>query len=363
MLKIVDILRRPFFYGERFAWKARRFIAAFKKTWLKAPEWVRARNRRKEVLDYGPLYIFLEAASGCNLKCPMCPTGLGRITRQHGFLKMDLAQKLVAELRRQPLEIGLWLAGEPLLNPALAEIVRMMAGRKLPVAIHTNGTLLTEELSLALIEAGLTRISFSFDGIDTEQYARQRPGADYEKTLANILRFLEIKKEMKRATPCVAIQVITPYAGEETHPYGVQLSLPEEFVRRFDGLPVDSFSNILAHSWSGQLADSPLTAPNHKGEGVRAICEIPYTSLTIAWNGDAVACCGDLNAQVVLGNLYRENLYELWNNEKFRAFRRAMHSDAILQYPLCGECERLWIKPHRLDYEPKLDLLRYRLRL
>ena len=92
-------------------------------------------------------------------------------------------------------------------------------------------------------------------------------------------------------------------------------------------------------------------------------CGIPYTDLTIAWNGDAVTCCGDLDAHNVLGNFRDEPLYDLWNNERFRAFRRAMHTDEIESWPLCGSCERLWTQPHPLDYDLRLLLLRHRLRI
>jgi hypothetical protein len=63
-----------------------------------------------------------------------------------------------------------------------------------------------------------------------------------------------------------------------------------------------------------------------------------------------------------LGDFNRENLYELWNNPNFQALRRDMHGPAIERHPLCGRCERIWTKPHPLDYELRLSLLRYRLR-
>jgi len=95
---------------------------------------------------------------------------------------------------------------------------------------------------------------------------------------------------------------------------------------------------------------------------VRVACRAPYTDLVIAWNGDALTCCGDLDAQDVLGNLYREELYALWNNPNFRRLRRTMHTPDILRHPLCGTCERLWANAHPLDYQLRLEILRYRLR-
>ena len=70
---------------------------------------------------------------------------------------------------------------------------------------HTNGTLLDEDKSRRLIEAGLDQFAFSFDGYDAETNERIRVNADFEKTVGNIVRFLEIKKEIGVRKPLTLI--------------------------------------------------------------------------------------------------------------------------------------------------------------
>jgi MoaA/NifB/PqqE/SkfB family radical SAM enzyme len=362
--RFLSALMHPARTLERSAWKLRQLRKALREAWWNAGSWVRACNRRREVLDYGPINIFLEASSGCNLRCPMCPTGAGRVSRPKGMLDPALARKLASEIRHQPAQVGLWLAGEPLLNPRLEEIVAVLAERGLNVTLHSNATLLTEERARGLIEAGLGAVTFSFDATTPETYAAMRPGADLQEVVANIRRFLRLRSTLGRVRPHVTVQTIHPYAGPETHPYGTQPETPPEVRAWFEGLGVDAFVSIVAHSWSGQMEDAALAAPNQTAGGWRIACRIPYTDLTIAWNGDAVTCCGDLNGQVILGNLWRENLYDLWNNSRFQAFRRAIHGKAIERHPLCGACEMLWsVGSHRLDYTARLARLRYRLRI
>src|SRR5690606_21882623 len=209
----------------------------------------------------------IEPASACNLRCPFCPTGAGEITRKHGLLKLDMVQKLADEIQHMPEEVGLWLGGEPLLNRNLVEAVRILAAKDLPVKIHTNATLLTREKSRELIEAGLKIISFSFDGLNREMYERQRVGGDYDQTLANIIGFLEVKKELGSSTPHVTIQNLVPYENEEVHPYGVHLETPPEMLEAFKGLPVDYFQTMLLHSWAGAMEPKEGMSPNHAGEG------------------------------------------------------------------------------------------------
>jgi MoaA/NifB/PqqE/SkfB family radical SAM enzyme len=358
--KIRDIVRHPLVYGERARHHWRMFRWGLRATWLHAPPWMAHVNRRREVLDYGPPNIFLETASPCNLRCPMCPTGAKMVTRRGGFMHPDLARKFVEEIRHRPEQVGLWLAGEPLLSPHLVEIVRIMATKDLPTRIHTNATRLTRERSRALIEAGLRWISFSLDGVTREQHERMRAGSDYDQTLANIREFLRVKREIGAGTPHVVIQNLVPW--RDGMDPGDKPETPDSVRALFDGLGEIEFESHLAHSWSGQMNGDGLGAPNRSGVGLRRPCYVPWHSLTIAWNGDAVSCLGDLNGTNVLGNLYRENLYDLWNNARHRHVRRVMHTRDALDRPLCGGCDRLWIAPKWNDYRMRLLMLRYWLR-
>ena len=73
---------------------------------------------------------------------------------------------------------------------------------------HTNGTLLDEDKSRRLIDSGLDQFAFSFDGFDAETYEKIRVNAKFEKTVGNIVRFLEIKKEMGAKKPATFIELI-----------------------------------------------------------------------------------------------------------------------------------------------------------
>src|SRR5262249_53964647 len=49
----------------------------------------------------GPIYpdrIYVESTNHCNLKCIMCPTGLGVIRRPKGYMAMDLYRRVIDEI-------------------------------------------------------------------------------------------------------------------------------------------------------------------------------------------------------------------------------------------------------------------------
>ena len=45
-----------------------------------------------------PDRVYIESTNHCNLKCIMCPTGLGVIQRPKGYMDMDLYRRIVDEL-------------------------------------------------------------------------------------------------------------------------------------------------------------------------------------------------------------------------------------------------------------------------
>lgn len=358
-----DRLLSPVQTANNARWKARMAWQAFSRQFIHAPAWVAARNRRDLVMKLGPDSIFLEPTNACNLRCPMCPTGSGKAQRKRGIMDVALAAKIIGEIRHKPSLFGYWLAGEPLLHPQITELVRLAADAGLGPGIHTNGTQLDEDLSEALIRAGLKWVSFSFDGDNAADYERMRPPARYEDTIERIKTFLRVKQRIgEDAGPHVIIQTLIPFENETVHPYGVLLECSEEFRRRFDGLPVNQFNAILVHGWSGQMEDCLTAAPNRAGLGGRWVCNVPWKDMTIAWNGDVVTCCGDLDAVNVLGNVAQENLYDVWNGKGYQQFRRAMSGGEIEQWKLCGVCERIWAKPSRNDYDLRLEILRHKLR-
>jgi len=87
--------------------------------------------------------------------------------------------------------IRLYKEGEPLVNPRFADMVRY--AKESPyvqrVDTTTNGSLLTPERSLAIIDAGLDRINISVEGINEAQYLDFSGYSDMAIGLARMFGF------------------------------------------------------------------------------------------------------------------------------------------------------------------------------
>ena len=64
-----------------------------------------------------PVSVGVELTNNCNLKCPECSSGSGAMTRNRGFMELDLFEKLIRELRPYLYNINLYFQGESMLHP------------------------------------------------------------------------------------------------------------------------------------------------------------------------------------------------------------------------------------------------------
>lgn len=52
-------------------------------------------------------------------------------------------------------------------------------------------------------------------------------------------------------------------------------------------------------------------------------CKHPWMSMTIKSNGDAVMCMEDFNNEIILGDVRKQSLSEIWNSNAYKIFRES----------------------------------------
>jgi MoaA/NifB/PqqE/SkfB family radical SAM enzyme len=292
--------------------------------------------RRTPRVPYLPLKLHLEPTSQCNLRCVMCPQSMDAIKDKHGHMEMDLYRKIIDEASGFVLEINLFFRGEPLLHPHIVEMVRIARAARIAVHINTNATLLRGKMIDGLLDAGLDKLTVSFDGGEKELYEQMRRGARYEKTLENTLAFLRAKKARRSSRTYTAIQVIRFFDPSIPAP-----TVPADFVKLFDGLPVDEFDPIWAHGWAGTMADSESFQAAPYGHNFYP-CNWLWKSLAITWDGRVATCCGDFGPAEVFGDLKTGSLREVWNGPQMVRIRTLQREGKLGMLPLCQGCDAPW---------------------
>ena len=146
---------------------------------------------------HGPLFVSVEPASVCQLRCPACPVGLrslqpSAVSRQ-SFMSLDVWHRVLSEIRDTALIVQFYFQGEPLLNKDLPIMIREAHEAGLYTIVSTNAQAMTEAMAEALVTSGLDRIIVSMDGLTDESYNAYRVGGSLEKCKA-ALRYLRQSK-------------------------------------------------------------------------------------------------------------------------------------------------------------------------
>ena len=293
-------------------------------------------------LPYGPLRLWVEPTSFCNLKCPMC-TSKDVPEEKIGYMDWDLYKKIIDEAKDFVYDINLFMGGESLFHKRLPEMIAYAKANGIRTRLSTNATVLTKDKREALLDAGLDFIIFSFDGYEKEVYEKIRVNANFEKTLRNIREFLEEKKRRGSRLPYVVFQVIE-FAGEGEFEQRYSVGREKKrkaFLKSLEGLPIDKFSFISPHTFGGKIPQDDRKG--FRSKGARYVpCTFLWYSMSVRWDGMAVPCCVDLAGDMPVGDLSKETLLDVWNGPMLIDMREKIASGRYQEIPLCRGCDILW---------------------
>ena len=265
-----------------------------------------------------PLNIDIEATSRCNLRCPFCATTY--MPYKKGFMDFDIFKKIIDEGAEYALPaIKLNYRGEPLLHPRTPDMVRYAKEKGvMDVYFNTNGVLLTADISGRLIEAGLDRISVSFEGTEKEFYEKNRVGSDYDTVLNNIKTLQRLKKDRGVNHPRIRVQTVL-------------LAELRDRLREYTAFWKEHADEI----GYLDLKDEPA---RHKGLVYAWACPQLWQRLTITFDGTILPCVHDAYQELALGNVKDTSLWDAWTNEKLERIREAHKKGLSHEINACDGC-------------------------
>ncbi len=273
-----------------------------------------------------PTIYQVEPTNYCNLTCPMCPHDLMR--RTVGFMTFDLFRKVIDQVKGHSMAIRLHNMGESLFHKTLPKFIEYAAASGLGTVLSTNAAALNERNCEKLMDAGLDQLLISFDGNTKATYEACREKSKYDRVLANIHRLLRLKAERHLTKPAVTISLIDMPA---TH------AEVDAFKRTWEGR-VDAIRIKAARNWDGtsDRINRMVAIPGVRGQDKP--CLWLWTSMVVLWDGRVVPCCMDYDAKVVLGDVHKKSLKDIYNDEPMRELRRLHVEGRVSESPLCRGC-------------------------
>lgn len=295
-----------------------------------------------------PLSITIEPTTACNLGCPECPSGLKQFTRPEGNLKTEFYRKVIDEAKQHAFYLNFYFQGEPFINPNFLDMVDYANQQNIYTATSTNAHFLSDKKAKETVESGLSRLTISIDGTTQETYESYRKQGELSKVLAGTENILKWKKELNSKTPYVIFQflVVKPneHQIEDAKQLATEMGVDEI---RFKTAQLYDYKNgnelmptIEKYSRYKKQKDGTFRLKNK----MLNECWRMWSSCVVTWDGKIVPCCFDKDAKHQLGDLAQNSLKNIWQNDKYVAFRKALltNRQGIDICQNCTEGTKVW---------------------
>lgn len=286
-------------------------------------------NKKNKVLyeknEEFPPAVIVETTNYCNLKCTCC--GQSTMTRKKGFMSLSLYKKMIAEIAEENPNIDLWMIfyGEPLvIKYKIVYLIDYAKKKGLQnVFMNTNGILLDEEISEALIDSGLDKVVFSLDAYYEETYKKIRNNDNFEKVKQNILKFIELKEKLKSDIKIELQLIEIPKVHKED-----EIELFENYWKKRGVI-----TKIKPYvTWTGAI---DIKQMRHE---YRYPCSWLFKTFVATWNGDVVQCGCDYDGKYIAGNVKNDSIKNIWQGN-LKKIRDLHLKEKYQKTPICSKCK------------------------
>jgi len=326
------------------------WVARDKTRWLK-----RGANRAGLWLSYClklprvmglPRILMIEPTNECNLRCPLCPTGSGKLKRPQGQMSFDLYQRILVDLDSALERVMLYNYGEPFLHPHMLDMIALAHQAEVHTRVSTNGLVFQRAISADdLIASGLDYLRVSVDGATPETYNVYRIGGSLDKVLEGVQLLQARKRQLGRRKPIVELQFIVMSHNEHEIPLIRQTASELGALLRLKSVGLgDLNADPAKRTWlpedtSLRRYDEHFSLARNVPYAHR-VCDHPWRRLVVNWDGQVTPCCYDPNGEYELGNA-AQGIKMIWNGARLQTFRQAVKSSA--RPAICQNCSApLW---------------------
>ncbi|MBD3234159.1 MAG: radical SAM protein [candidate division Zixibacteria bacterium] len=294
--------------------------------------------------DYHPTYplvLMVEPSARCNLKCPLCATGAGEVKRTPSDLDFELYKNVIDKFSSHLLYVLLFNQGEPFLNRCFVDMIRYSHDKNVYTITSSNGHYIRNVVEARnIIRSGLDEIIMSLDGLTEDVYSRYRVGGDFNRVIEGIKLLVKEKKELSSFTPIIELQILltadTEGQIDKAREFGENLGVDIVSAKTLQLLDMKTGREFLPDNEKYRRYQENSGDLKLRG-GYRNRCGRLYYSMSINSDGTVVPCCFDKSGKYVFGNIADENVGDIWNGHKFRAFRkRILENRSAID--ICSNC-------------------------
>ncbi len=275
-----------------------------------------------------PYVYFIDPVNLCNLRCPLCPTGMGILKRRQQLMDWETFTSITDKIAPYAFQVRLYNWGEPTLHPHIYDMIRYLKSKNIGVIMSSNLIKLDQIDIRELVDSGLEYLTISIDGTSQDIYSRYRVRGNLGDVLDHLKGILAYRRSIGSRTPLIEWQFIVMKHNE--FQMGEASRLAEDtgvdLIRFIPvGLPFDATREERQELSERWMAINPvyrkLELKPTQDYLLNERCFYFYRSMTINPEGKAAPCCIVYDERYDFGDLFTEPLGLLWNNASYRSAR------------------------------------------
>ncbi|WP_138494157.1 radical SAM/SPASM domain-containing protein [Paenibacillus pinistramenti] len=256
--------------------------------------------------------VYIEITSVCNLACSFCP----QTARKANFMKPEMFNDILDQIKPHTSHIYLHVKGEPLLHPKIDLLLDSAHEKGFKVNITTNGTLLHKAGAKILGKPALRQMNFSLHSFDGHEGSENREGyvgsvlqfarAAAEQGILISFRLWNLTEDNLTNAQRQRNRETLALLEQEFHlDYRI-----EEKVEPGKGVKI-AHNIYLNQDYEFQWPS--LNAPEDDGKG---FCHGLRTQAGVLVDGTVIPCCLDGEGVINLGNVQQSSFSEIVESER-----------------------------------------------
>lgn len=262
--------------------------------------------------------VYIEICNGCNLNCDFCIKN----SRQVKYIKRDEYEYIINKIAGYTKEIYLHVLGEPLMHKDINYFIDYAHNMGILVNITTNGYLINKIKD----NKNIHRLNISMHSFDS------RYGIEIDEYIDNVFYVVDNLRDKTFVSLRLWVKTentkkILEYINKR---YGTKILEIDnnKKIKISNNLIIDSFHEFI---W-------PDINNSYYNENGR--CNGLIDHFGILSTGEIIPCCLDSKGIINLGNIYQDNLEDVFNSKLVKEMREGFLNNKKCQ-ELCRHCSFL----------------------
>ena len=299
--------------------------------------WLKAKKSWDMAKKIYPIYAEVSLSGVCNHRCKFC--AFDYLGYEKGFANFENLKKAIKDMVKGGVKSILFSGeGEPLMYPKIKEIVEFTKLSGIDVAISTNGTFLTEDISKAILPF-LSWLKVSIDAGTPETHMKiHRPQKqDFGKILDNLKKTSEVRKANNLKTALGGQLILLPENYKEVDILAKKLKdigfdylvvkpysqHPDSLNREYENISYEKYLYLKEDLEKFNDDKFRVIFRDHAmrkletERGYKVCRAVPFFWAHLITGGDVYSCGNFIGREEFnLGNYNKKSFKDIWEGEK-----------------------------------------------